>query len=661
MPEAAHSPYVLRFGVFELDLRAGELRKQGLKIRLQEKPLRVLAILLENTGEVVTREELREQLWPPDTFVDFEHSVNTAIKKLREALDDSAENPRFIETLPRHGYRFIGNVEPLRTIRPTLLTEEFHAAPAKLRPSLVSGRTTPDSVLATTARPPPMVQYRRERRRLLAIVAVGAIAVFGALFALNVAGLRDRVLSNGVLLRKIESIAVLPFENLSGNPEQEYFADGMTDELITNLGKFRALRVISRQSVMRYKGSKKPLPEIGRELNVDAIVESTVRTSGGRVRIAAQLIDARNDRQLWAQTYERDLGDVLVLQSEVARAIASQIRIKVTSQERARMAATRPVDPEAHRCYLLGRFYWNKRTEEGFNKAIGFFQRSIEIDPTYAPAYAGVADCYNLIGDYHYLRPRDAYPKAKEAARKALQIDESSAEAHTSLAYPYFDYDWDWASSEKEYKRAFELNPNYATAHQWYSEYLTAMGRHAEAVAESKRARELDPLSPAINLSLAHRYWFMRQYDTEIRGLQETLQLFPEFANAYGTLAYAYLATGRHQEAISALQKCRSLSGASPAEVVALGEAYAKGGVRGFYLYDLRRLMEESKHRYVRPVYIARLHAFLGENDEAFSYLEKAYEEREWHLTRLQVDPVWDPLRSDPRFQDLVRRMNFPP
>jgi TolB-like protein/DNA-binding winged helix-turn-helix (wHTH) protein/Tfp pilus assembly protein PilF len=649
--EIARPPNVVRFGVFELELQSGRLRKHGLKVKLQEKPFQVLTLLLERPGEVVTREELRRQLWPADTFVDFDHSVNTAVNKLREALGDSAESPRFIETLPRHGYRFIAGVEAVAPVydrrEAPALTERRHEE----RPAV------PSFVRAGGG--------RRYRGRIAALAAGGVAAILSALVGLNVAGLRGRLAAavgagHGAALPKIESIAVLPLENLSGDPEQEYFAEGMTDELITTLGQVSALRVISRTSVMRYKDTKEPLPQIARELNVDAIVEGTVRSSGDRVRITANLLYAPTDRHLWSEIYERDQGDVLALQSDVARAIVKQIRVKVTPQEQVRLASARPVNPEAHRLYLLGRFYWNKRTEEGFKKAIGLFQRAIEINPAYAPAYAGVADSYNLLGDYACLRPRHAYPKAKAAARKALQIDEASAEAHTSLAYVHFEYDWDWASCEKEFERAIQLSPNYATAHQWYSEYLSTMRKHAEAVAEGQRAQQLDPLSPVISTCLAARYFFMRQYDRQIRALRETASVFPEFAATYGELGRVYVTNGMYQEAISAFQKQRSLSGASPAEVAALGQAYAKGGIRGYYLWELRRLREEAKHRYVRAVAFARVFTHLGDKDQAFSYLEKAYEDRDWRLALLQINPLWDPLRSDPRFQDILRRMNFP-
>ncbi|MBZ5516493.1 MAG: protein kinase [Acidobacteriia bacterium] len=506
-------------------------------------------------------------------------------------------------------------------------------------------------------------------RRWLAIALAGLalIALVAVLVALNVGGLRDRLLT-GIGARpatsgpKIESLAVLPLENLSGDKEQEYFVDGMTEALIAELGQIGSLRVISRTSAMRYKKTDKPLPQIAKELNVDALIEGSVLRSGDRVRITAQLIGAAPERHLWARNYDRDLRDVLTLQSEVARAIAEEIKANVTPDVQARLATARPVNPEAHRLCLLGRFYWNKRTEEGLKNAIDHFQRALEIDPAYAPAYAGLADSHLQLSNSGFLPPKEAMPRAEAAAQKALDIDESLAEAHTTLAEAHKDYDWDWTACEKEFKRAIELNPNYATAHQWYAEYLSLARRHAEAIAEAQRAQQLDPLSPIIRVGLATfgGYLYARRYDEAIRQLRDTVSLFPEFFLAYGSLGEAYVAKGMYQEAIAAYQKARSLSGASPAEVAALGQAYAKGGIRGYYLWELQRLREESKHKYVSGVPFAYLFARLGEKDQAFSYLEKVYQDRSWNINTLQVDPAFDPLRSDPRFQDLLRRMNFP-
>jgi TolB-like protein/cytochrome c-type biogenesis protein CcmH/NrfG/predicted Ser/Thr protein kinase len=504
------------------------------------------------------------------------------------------------------------------------------------------------------------------RRRFVAIAAAAAVAaVVALLLALNVGGLRNRVLRGGGMIQqsapRIQSLAVLPLENLSHDPEQEYFADGMTDALIAELGQIGSLRVISRTSVMRYKGTDKPLPQIARELNVDALVEGSVLRAGDRIRITAQLIGAVPERHLWARSYERDLRDALSLQGEVARTIASEVKANVTPDVQARLARARPVNPEAHQLYLLGRFYWNKRTEEGFKKAIDYFQRAIEIDPGYAPAYAGLADSYILLSNGGILPAKEGIPKGKAAAQKALEIDESLAEAHTSLAFARTEYDWDWAGAEREFKRAIELNPNYATAHHWYGDYLSDMRRHAEAIAELQRAQQLDPLSPQISGCLGGRYYAARQYQEAIRRLQNAVSLFPDSISAHAWLGAAYRANGMYPEAIDTYQKMRSLSGASTAEVAALGQAYAKGGIRGYDLWELQRLREESRHRYVKPAAFAFAYAALGEKDQAFSYLEKAYENRDSELTRLQTNPRLDPLRSDPRFQDLLRRMNFPP
>lgn len=635
-------PRLLHFSVFEVDLRTGELRKQGLKVKLHGQPFQVLALLLERPGELVSREEIRAKLWPGDTFIDFEHSVNSSIKRLREALGDDPATPRFIETLPRHGYRFIAPVEcgavqelPL----PTTGTEAMQESPL---------------------------------RRDWVVAATGAlvVAMVAVLFALNVAGLRSRVLRAVGLVREppleIQSIAVLPFDNLSNDPEQEYFADGMTEELITNLGKIGALRVISRTSVMQYRGTRKPLPQIGRELKVDAIVEGTVRRSGNRMRITANLLEAPTDRHLWAESYERDQRDALTLQGEVAQAIAREIQIKVTPREQALLASARPVNPEAYRLCQLGRFQWNKRTEEGFKSAIEYFQRAVEVDPGYAPAYAGLADSIILLSDWGYMPAREVVPRGKAAALKAVEIDPLLAEAHTSLALACYEYDWDWPACTKEFQRAIELNPNYATARQWYGEYLARMRRFNEAIAENEKAQQLDPLSPQIGLSVALRFIDARRYDEAISQVEKALPLFPDYPIAYWYLGGAYEAKGSYEKAVAAWEEARLLTGAGPVTArlqaaAALKQAYAKGGIRGYYLGALEGLKEDAKSRYVRSYEFAQYYARLGERTQAMACLERAYQERDFPMTSLQIDWAFDALRSDSRFQNLLHRMNFPP
>ena len=675
METPLRSRHLICFGAFEFDPHTGELCKHGVKLKLHGQPIEALVLLLEHPGELVTREELRQRLWPAETFVDYEQSLNAAVKRLREALDDSADKPRFIETLPRHGYRFIAPVDDSLTPDSTTHQTEQESPSLHSQSSSTGREGTTDGGASEGDIPRQDKELSSGRPRQvrapsykIGALAAGLLVGFAAVvIALNMGGLRDRLLSvvggqrTLVSTPRIESIAVLPLENLSGDKEQEYFADGMTEALITDLGKIGALRVISRTSVMQYKGTKKPLTQIARELNVDAIVEGTVQRSGDRVRITANLLHAPTDRHLWADAYERDLRDVLALQDEVARAIASEIQIKVTPNEQARLASARAVNPEAYRLYLIGRFFWNKRTEEGFKQAIVNFDRAIEIDPNYPAAYAGLADAHSLLGDWGHLPPRDAYPKARAAALKALQINETSAEAHTSLALIYYEYDWNWPACEKEFKRAIELNPSYATAHQWYSEYLSCMRRHTEALAEAQRAEQLDPLSPVISTVVANSYLFVHKYDEAISRLQKTVSLFPEYPPAHWYLGDVYVQKGNYEQAIAAYQKGMTLSGATAAEVAALGQAYAKGGIRGYYLCELQRLREELKHRYVRAFAFAWYFASLDEKDQACSYLEKAYADRDWKLTLIQSQPRFDPLRSDPRFQDLLRRMNFPP
>jgi serine/threonine protein kinase/Flp pilus assembly protein TadD len=461
---------------------------------------------------------------------------------------------------------------------------------------------------------------------------------------------------------RIQSVAVLPLADLSDQqPAPDYFADGMTEALITDLAKIKALRVISRTSVMQYKGVQRPLPQIARELNVDAVVEGSVLRSGKRVRITAQLIDAATDQHLWAESYERDLRDVLSLQGEVARAIANDIQVKLTPQEQARLVSARSVDPEAYQLYLKGRFYWNKRTEAGLKKGIEYFHQAIDLDPNYALAYAGIADCYSLLGWdlFGPLPPREALPIAKAAARKALETDDSLAEAHNSLAWTKLAFDWDWTGAEREFKRAIELNPGYAITHHWYAECLAGMGRYAEALAEIRQAQELDPLSLIISSIVGWVLYFDRKNDQAIAEFRKTLELDPNFWVAHWTLGRAYEQKAMFTEAIAEIQKAIDFSGSSPLSLAALGHTYAVSGRRAEAERVLNQLKDSSKQTYISPYGIAAIHAGLGEKDQAFLWLEKAYEERSGWLIWLRAEPGSDPLRSDPRFQDLLRRIGL--
>jgi TolB-like protein/DNA-binding winged helix-turn-helix (wHTH) protein/Tfp pilus assembly protein PilF len=624
-----HSPRLTRFGQFELDLRTAEVYKEGKRIKLQEQPCKVLALLIERPGELVSREELRKKLWPNDTFVDFDHGVNIAINKLRDALGDSPEEPRFIETLPRRGYRFIAPVDSPQAPR--------DGEPLARVTSSPTGRAGSESITL--------------RRALLpALLALSLVVVFLSF----VRYWRGRNAENN-----IRSLAVLPLENLSGDPNQEYFVDGMTDELTTNLAKIKSLRVISRTSAMKYKNVRTPLAEIARSLHVDAVVEGSVVRSGDKLRITAQLIDARTDRHLWAEDYNRDLRDVVAVQDEVARRIAQEISTTLTPEERAQLTSQRPVNPEAYEAYLRGRYFWNKRTEEGMKKAIGYFEQSMGKEPNSPLAYDGLADCWLSLGWYGYLSPKEAFPRAKAAAMRALELDATLGEAHTSLAFASMNYDWDWSAAEREFRKAIELNPNYANAHHWYADYLSAVGRHEQAIAESRRALELDPLSPIINAWLGWRYFFARQYGLAIEQYLKTLEMDPTFVPAHLVLGQGYEQQSMSEKAIDELKKAVSLSGGSSLYVSSLAHAYAIAGRRSQAEMLLRQMSERAQHTYVPSFHIAIIYAGLGQKDQALVWLEKGYQERSAWMVWLKVDPRLDVLRSDPRFQDLLRRVGL--
>ena len=497
-------------------------------------------------------------------------------------------------------------------------------------------------------------------RVTFAVAGLALAALVGVLAGLNVGGWRERVLGRAGPSR-IQSVAVLPLQNLMGDPEQEYFVDGMTEALITGLSKISALKVISRTSVMQYKGVKKPLPQIARELNVDAVIEGSVLRSGEHVRITAQLIRAATDEHLWAETYDRDLRDILALQSEVARTVAQQIKVTLTRQEQTRLAATHPVNPGAHDAYLKGRYYLNKWTEEGFKKGIEHFQQAIDLDPTYAPAYAGLADCYSLVAGFGLRPPKDAFPLAKAAARKALELDETLAEAHAALGQIKFQFDWDWFGAEQELKRAVELNPSSSNAHLNYNVYLAVMGRSDESIAEARRALDLDPLTPTLSLQLGWILYYARRHDESIAQLRKTLELAPKLAWANTELGWNYAEKRMYPEAVAECQKAIEQLPEEQVTLGSCGRVYGLAGKRSEALDLLAKLKRMSEQRYVDPYNIAWLCDGLKDNNLTMEWLERAYKEHSASLFGLKMEIFSDSLRSDPRFQDLLRRMNFPP
>ncbi|MBI1984287.1 MAG: winged helix-turn-helix domain-containing protein [Acidobacteria bacterium] len=636
MEESATYSTIIRFGAFEVDLHSGELRKKGLKIKLQEQPFQILAMLLQRPGSVVTREDLRKRLWPADTFVDFDQGLNRAINKIREALGDDAETPRYVETLPRRGYRFIAPVgEP---------ANNAHEARGRHR------WQEPTSV--ETAGPEPLRKVEKELRELQTPKTrrslILASAAVGVLLATTAASIY--LLVGGG--RAIDSVAVLPFANLTADPVTDDLGDAITERLIINLSQVPRLRVISFSSVGRYRGGQADPQTAGRELGVRAVLVGRLTQRPGSMSIGMELVDVRDNSRLWGGEYEGTLADFLALQEEVSREIAANLQLRLSGEEKKRV--------EAYQLYLKGRNSWNKRTAEGINEGIQYLRQAIERDPNHALAYAALGDSYAMLSYYGALSPQQAFPKAKEAAQKALEINDRLAEAHTSLAYVRHRFDWDWSGAEDEFRRAIELNPSYAPAHQWYSSFLAAMGRVDEAVAEAKLIRKLDPLSPIINSHLGWVLYLAHQHDQAIAQCRMTLELEPNFFPARRYLGLAYEQSGLHKEAVAELQEAVVLSSNSPLTKAELAYAYAMSGKRPEAQRVLEELRERSNREYISPYFIATIYTGLGKKDEAFAWLHKAYEDRADGLVYLQVEPKFDRLRSDPRFQDLLGRMKFP-
>ena len=529
---------------------------------------------------------------------------------------------------------------------------------ADMRTDLQRLRRDTESGQARTAE--STAPNRRVSRRGVVAIVGGLVVLLGLIVGSRAAKLREW-LHGSLAAPHIESLAVLPLQNLSGDPTQEYFADGMTEELITDLSKIEAIRVISRTSAMRYKGSSKSLPEIARELNVEGLVEGSVERSADRVRITAQLIYAPTDTHLWAESYERSLRDVLSLQDEVARDIANKIRIRLTPTEQTRLSNSGPVDPETYQFYLEGRYYWSMRTEEGIEEGIKYFRKAIERDPRYALAYAGVADSYFALAGYRIMPGKEVFPVAKEAALKALEIDEGLAEAHTPLAAVLAENDFDLIAAEKEVRRAIELNPNYATAHQWYAEVvLVPLGRREEAIAEMERALQLDPLSLAINTDFGYILYLEREPDRAIVQLQKTLAMYKSFPAPHLYLGRAYVQKRMFAEAMQEFQTAAKVSGGHPFYRAWLGYGYALSGNSSEAIRILDQLTQGSGGKYVSSYDVAAICVGLGRQDQAVRWLQKAYEERASHFHHIGLEPIFDPLRSDPRFEELVRRIGLP-
>jgi TolB-like protein/DNA-binding winged helix-turn-helix (wHTH) protein/Flp pilus assembly protein TadD len=609
----ASSNLPLRFGVFELNSVTGELRKSGHTIRLRPQAAKILVLLASRPGQLVTREELRENIWGSETFVDFEHGLNLCIREVRAALDDDADTPRYVETLPKRGYRFIATVEGVEQ----------------------------------TA--------RRFAWRGVAILAAIMLAMVAVAVVANPGHWRQRLFESSS--GPVRTIVVLPLQNLSGDAAQDYFADGMTEALTTDLARMESLQVISRTSAIQYKTAKKSLPTIAHELNADAVVEGSVQRSGTRVRVTAQLVRASDDRHLWANTYERDFRDVLSLQDEVASDIAKQVESRLGGPQPAPAPKVQPVNAEAYENYLRANYYFDNFD---LQKSIDYYRQAIKLDPNYAPAYAHMAEAYSFLAFFGAVSPSEGWGKTKEAASLAVQKDEHLPEGHGALALAKLHYDWDFAGAEQEFKRALELNPSDADVRHEHAHYLMAMGRLAESEAESKRAVELDPVGDGLNSCLCWHSFAARDYDEAVRLAAKFLKSQPDDPWERTILGWTYEQKRMPNQAVAEFKRAVEVTKGDPFFVAALGHAYAVAGNRREAEKVLQTLSERAKKSYVSPFDLALIYAALGEKDKAFALLDKAVAEHSTFLVYTKWEPRLDPLRSDPRFQDLLKRIGLP-
>ena len=574
----SHSTF--RFGEFELDISAYELRRGGQPVHLERQPMDLLILLVEHHRQLVSRADIVKRLWDPGVFVDVEMGVNTAIRKLRQALRDSRESPAFVETISGKGYRFIAPVNAV------LLGRQQEA---------------------------------------------------------------------------IESVAVLPFANDSADPDAQYLSDGITETLINNLSQIWNLRVVARSTVFRYEGKDIDPQKAGNDLHVRAVVSGRLLQRGSTLIIRAELMDVATGAQLWGGQYNRKAEDVFALQDDLSREISEKLRLQLTGDEKQRLTKRYTEDAEAYRLYLKGRYHWNKRSPEGLQKAVEYFRQALEKDPAYSLAYAGLADTYAYLSFFNVVAPREAMPKAKTAAARGLEIDKDLAEAHVSLGYVSFTYDGDWPAAGKHFEQALALNPAYSRAHTFYPFYLSSLGRSEEALEVARRALDFDPASPAVSHSLAVQLYFARQFDQAIDQAHNTLEMDANFAISYAVLGEVYLSKGMYREGLLALEKYSALSRSSATSLALLGYSHARLGERSQALRMIEELKAASKESFVPALFVALVYAGLEDKGQAFTWLEKAYEERFNRLAYLKVDALWDPLRSDPRFADLLRRVGIPP
>jgi TolB-like protein/DNA-binding winged helix-turn-helix (wHTH) protein/Tfp pilus assembly protein PilF len=633
-----------RFGEFEIDLVEGELRRRGMRLKLNEKPFQVLCVLLEGAGHLVTRDELRQRLWTADTYVDFDANLNTALSTLRHKLGDSSDNPAFIETIPRHGYRFIAPVTPFPE-------EENDAAPSQgveeNRESALQGQTS-SSI--------PLNKWRRPLGRVLSFaVFLCLVIAAAALTWVNYFHWQGRP-AQGKL-----TILVTPFENLSGDINQEYLGDGLTDEMITRMGQISPahLSVIARSTAMRYKHTQKAVDQIAQESRADYVLEGSVRRQDDRIRISAQLFRAGEQGSLWTEAYDRDSRGLLIIQQEVADRIAHSLSLEVLPAVPGNLA-TNPINPEAYDAYLKGLFELNKRTQEDLRRSISYFQQAMVNDDKFAPAYAALASSYSVAAGWAFLSPRESYPRAKVAAQRALSLDETLADAHAAYAEILHNYEWEWDNAEREYQRALQLNPSSANGHKVYAEYLTHAGRYTDALAEIRKAQTLDPASLVMSAFVCYVYYHAREYDTAISECGKVLELDPNFMPAHYWRGASRVFTGRYQEAAEDFHRAAELSENASYFLTWMALNYALEGRNAQSREMLQQLNVDSHQRYVSPYGLASVHLALGEREQAIALLERATRERATDTLFLATAQEFDALHDDTRFDRMMRMVKFP-
>jgi len=642
---------IYEFDQFRIDAKHRFLMREGEVVQLKPKVFETLLVLIESAGRIVTKDELMQAVWG-DTIVE-ENNLTHNISVLRKVLGERRGDHRYILTIPGRGYRFVAEVKALQDEGSDLVVAKFTRSHILIEDETRIDHSESPSVEAA------LLQKDVIRRRMLtAMVTIFVVLIMSGLAFLYSRSSRSPTQPAGVL--ETRTLAVLPFRSIGAGGENEYLQLGIIDSLIARLSNLKGITVRPTSSVRKYAASEQDPVAAGRELAVDAVLNGSVQTVGNRIRVVVQLVNVREGSALWGETFDGELADIFTVQDRISEHVAGALKLSLSKAERERLTRPETNSPEAYQLYLKGRYYWNKRTQETAKRAIDYFQQAIDLDPNYALAYAGIADCYIILGVYSALPAKEAFTNAKAMAQKALQLDESLTEAHTALAYVKFRYEWDWSAAEEEYRRAIELNPNYATAYQWAALNLAATGRQEEAISQMTRAEELDPLSLIINSNTEWVLYLARRSDEAIAHCQKTLEIDPSFFATHKYLGLLYMQKRMYEQAIAEYQKARDLSVDDPHIIALIGHCYALAGKVERARAALKELQELAKRKYVQPYSIAMIYTGLGEKDQALAWLEKAYDDRSSYMVYLKVEPIFDSLHSDPRFVDLIHRVGLP-